>query len=128
LIVTASAIAQPDPPRDKGDWGPPSPEERVERMTEELGLDEQQQAKLLDIFKAADEERDALRKKHEEEIRKDVCAHFASVNGQVKSVLTETQAAQFDERLARKKAHVEGHHRRYGKGGWPPMECGDTEG
>jgi len=127
LLFSASAAAQPGPPRDADGWGPPSPEERVERMSEDLGLDEDQQARLLEIFSAADKEREAMRVQHEEQIRQDACALFNSIAEQIRDVLTDQQSAEFDEMMKRKKARLEGHHRRHGRGHIGSMGCGDGQ-
>ena len=128
LLVAANAAAQPGPLRGDGDWGPPSPQDRVERLSEDLDLNEEQTAKLLDIFTASDAEREALRKKHEELIRQDVCSFHEKMNGQIKSVLTAEQSTKFDDLMARKKAHREGHHRHHhGKDRWSAMGCADED-
>ena len=120
LIVCAGAFAESDSHRSGRGWGPPTPEMHVARLTEELGLDEAQAAELLEIFTAADAERDALRAQHEELIRKDMCALHDSVSEQVNSVLTPAQQAQLDElhaamkqRHEAKKAEHEAKHAEY---------------
>lgn len=122
-FFAANAAAQPGPPPDRGDWGPPTPEERADRLSDDLGLDADQQAKILEIFKAADEERDTLRAKHQELIRQDMCTHFKNVNEQIKSVLTDKQSSEFDDLVARKKAHFDSYRHRHHKGPSPQMEC-----
>lgn len=111
LLVCASAFADPDSSPDsrrsgKG-WGPPTPEMHVARLTEELGLNEAQAAELLEIFTAADAEREVLRAQHEELIRKDMCALHDGVSEQVTTVLTPAQQAQLDEMHAAKKERME---------------------
>lgn len=128
LIVCASTFADSESHRSGKGWGPPTPEKHVARLTDELGLDESQAAELLQIFTAADAEREALRAQHEELIRKDMCALHDSVSEQVATVLTPAQQVQLDElhaakkqRLEAKKAEHEGEgeegHRRGRHGG-----------
>ena len=95
-------------------------------MSQDLNLDENQKAKLLEIFSATDVERDALRKKHEEQIRQDICSLKQSTTQQIKHVLTAQQATEFDKMMASREAHREGHKRRHGKEGRPPMDCEET--
>lgn len=128
LIVCASAFADSGSHRSGKGWGPPTPEKHVARLTEELGLDEAQAAELLEIFTAADAEREALRARHEELIRKDKCALHDSVSEQVNTVLTPAQQAQLDElhatmkqrheaKKAEREAEGEEGHRRGRHGG-----------
>jgi Spy/CpxP family protein refolding chaperone len=123
LALAASTLALAGPNHNRHEWEPPSAEQRVERMTEELGLDENQAASLLEIFTATDLERDALREQHEKLIRQDVCALKATTTDQIQAVLTPEQAAKFDELMARKAAHHEEHGKWRGKHRGPPPDC-----
>ena len=107
LLVCASAFAEHGSHRSGKGWGPPTPEEHVARLTKELGLDEAQAAELLEIFTAADAEREALRTQHEELIRKDMCALHETVSAQVDTVLTPAQQTQLDEMHAAMKERME---------------------
>lgn len=129
LLIAASAMAEPGPPLGGRDWEPPSPEHRAQRLSEELSLDEKQAASLLEIFTAADAEREAMREKHEKAIREDMCSHKDKISGQIKSLLTEQQSAEFDRLMASKEARREEHrsHREMkgGKGRMPFVDCED---
>ena len=139
LMVCAVASADPDappgPPGGRG-WGPPDPQQHVARLTEELGLNEDQAAELLEIFTAADAEREALRAQHEA----DMCALHNGVDDQVRSVLTSSQQAELDDLRAEFKARHEermenhdgphkGSWRGKHRGGFPDCDSldGDTE-
>ncbi len=123
LLIAANAAAQAGPYGGGGHWEPPTAEDRVEHLSQDLDLNEEQAAKLLDVFTASDAERDALRKEHEELMRQDMCAFHDKMTGQIKSVLTAEQSAKFDELMARREAHREGHHGRHGKDRWSPGDC-----
>ena len=139
LLLATNASAQPGPRDGDRGWGPPSPEDRVELLKEALNLDDKQSAKLLEILSSADAQKSALRKKHMEQIHQDMCALKKSTTGQVKSVLTPEQSAEFDK-LMLLKAHMQEqrkrhhfHHQRgkdgQAKGGqpnWPPMDCEES--
>ena len=125
LLIAANALAQPGSPRGGRDWEPPGPEQRAERLAEELSLDEKQTASLLEIFTAADAEREAMRQRHEAQIHEDMCTHMNSVTGQIKSLLTVQQSAEFDNLMARKEARWEERRKGHGKKRMPSMDCGD---
>ena len=128
LILCTSAYAEPESHPGGRGWGPPDPQHHVARLTEELGLNEDQAAELLEIFTAADAEREALRAQHEQ----DMCALHEGMDEQVRAVLTPAQQAQLVELRAEFKARHEermenhdgpgrGKHRR----GFP--DCDETE-
>ena len=119
FLVCLFSIASITALADRGDRGPrgPSPEEKVERMTEELNLSEDQAASLLEIFTTADLEREAMRAEHEALIRQDMCALFTSTNSQVEAVLSADQYAQLEEKMQRRADHRAEHANWRGKGG-----------
>jgi Spy/CpxP family protein refolding chaperone len=126
LVWSASAAAQAGPWHDPGRWERPTVEERVAHLKEKLNLNEEQEAEVLDVLTAADAEREAMRKKHEQAIRADICSLAASVSEQLKAVLTAEQSTDLDEMMARRAALREefatehgGHHRP------PPADCDD---
>lgn len=107
LLCMASFNAQ----AGRGERGhePPTPEERTERMVEQLSLDEQQANSLLEIFTVADEQRNAMKAEHEQLIRQDMCALFLNTNAQVEAVLTAEQYAELDEMMQRRANHRAEH-------------------
>ena len=125
LLGLASIAAQ----ADRGDRGPRghSPEQKVERLTEELNLSEDQAASLLEIFTATDLEREAMRAEHEALIRQDMCALFTSTNAQVEAVLSADQYAQLEEMMQRRDDHRAEHAEWRGKGRKGPPSLEDCE-
>jgi Spy/CpxP family protein refolding chaperone len=126
LVLSASAVAEAGPWHEPGRWERPTAEERVEHLGEKLGLSEEQKAEVLDVVTAADAEREAMRIKHEQAIRADMCSLAAGVSEQLKAVLTEEQSTDLDELMARRAALREefaaehgGRHRP------PPADCDD---
>ena len=126
VLFTASATAQPGPPGGDRGW-PPSPEERVGRLSKDLNLDEEQSTRLVEIFTATDAQREVLRKKHGEQIRQDVCALHKSTSEQIKRILTEQQSAEFDKLKARMKDHRDRHYQQRGKDRWSDMNCEESD-
>lgn len=104
MMVCATASADRDALHSGGKgWGPPDPQHHVARLTEELGLNEDQSAELLEILTAAEAEREALRAQHEQ----DMCALHNGVEEQIRGVLTPDQQAELDQRHAEMKARHE---------------------
>jgi Spy/CpxP family protein refolding chaperone len=116
-LVAASAWAKPGGDRQ---WGPPDAERRVERMSQELDLSEEQASRLLEIFEAADAERQAIHEAYRAQMEPEVCALHESVQAQVHNVLDDGQSAQFDEMTAR---FDERRASRGGRHGPAPPDC-----
>lgn len=125
LLCIASFSAQAGR-GERGHEGP-SPEQKVEKLKEELGLDAQQAESLLNIFTAADMEREAMRAEHEKLIRQDMCALFISTNDQVEAVLTADQYAQLDEMMQRRAEHRAEHDSWRGRDGRQRPSLDDCE-
>lgn len=127
LVFSAGAFAGPGygpgPGQGPGHWEPPTIEERVGRLTEELGLNEEQAAQVTEIFTAADEEREALRAKHEQLISDDICALKDSVDAQLGDVLTAEQASELDALMEERAKHREEHDEWRGRGHRSFMDC-----
>lgn len=127
LLVSVSAFAgpnhEPGPGQGPGHWDRPTVEERVGRLTEELGLNEEQAAQVAEIFTAADEEREALRAKHEKLISDDICALKDSVDAQLGDVLTAEQASELDAIMEKRAKHREEHAEWRGRGHHSFMDC-----
>jgi len=130
LFMAASAAAQPGPgPGPDRHREPPSPQERADHLAKELSLDEKQVASLVEIFTAADAEREAMRQKHEKRTREEFCFHKDKITGQIKSVLNEEQSAEFDKLMERREARWEDRGQRsegrHGGKHKPFMKCGE---
>lgn len=123
LVFSASAFAGHGPGHDGGPWERPSVADRVGRLTEELGLNEEQAAQVTEIFTAADEEREALRAKHEELISNDICALKDSIDAQLDDVLTAEQASELDAMMEERAEHREEHAEWRGRGHHSFMDC-----
>ncbi len=116
MMIALSVMAQ----RRGGER--PNAEERAQRMTErmaeELGLDEEQKAKILAInleaaqardaqMEAAKEAREAM-KKQRESMREEMKAQ----DERIKAVLTEEQAAKWEETKREKREDLEKRRRK----------------
>jgi len=122
LLMSIGVTAQAHPGRDHDGWKPPTVEERAQRLSEGLDLNEAQAAEVLDVLTAADAERETMRA----QIRADICALAASVSEQVKAVLTEEQSAEFDKMMAQRVAHREEFAASHGMDHMPPPpDCDD---
>jgi len=97
-------------------------ERRVERMTEELGLSDEQRDQLLAVFEASDAEREELRQRIEEQFKPEMCALHHATAEQVREILTDEQEAEFKEGLDLWADYAKGKGRRGHRGGFP-QDC-----
>ncbi len=127
LLATVPAFAAPGGEGGHGPGHGPrhSVEERVARLSEKLGLDDSQSARVLDIMTAAEAEREAMRAEHEAAIQADICALHTSVKSQMAEVLTAEQAAELEEVMAHMQDRRE--HREFHRGGRPRPSLSDCD-
>lgn len=122
-LLLAAGLAQAEsrdkPYRDRG----PDMEKRIERLTEELDLSEQQSEQLLAVMQAAAVERKALRDKYEAQIKPELCTlHLATVE-QVREILNAEQAAELESKLERWASDEAPGGRHHGKKGRMLKDC-----
>jgi hypothetical protein len=109
---------------ERGHRGPPSPEQRVLRMSEMMDLSSDQVTGLLEVFKAAYQETEALKGQARQEILPELCALHLETEEQVAIILSEDQFAQMEqmktEHEARRRQHSDRKNRM--------MPCEELEG
>lgn len=98
-LLLAASSAQADP-RDRQQRGPDM-EKRIEHMTEELDLTDEQSDQLLAVMEASALERDALREKYAAQMKPELCTLHLATMEQVRNILSEEQAAELETKLER---------------------------
>jgi Spy/CpxP family protein refolding chaperone len=105
LLTTGSALAGPPDRDDSWRMGPPSAEQRLARMSQELGLDHEQARQMLELLQAAEAEHDAIRARFFEQAGPEICAVRQNTEAEIMALLTPEQAAQYqllrEDQLAR---------------------------
>jgi periplasmic protein CpxP/Spy len=89
------------------------PAKRTERLTKQLGLSADQQAKVLDTFKSEQSQMEALRSDSsvsQDDRRAKMMDIHKSTNDQVRSVLNQDQQKKWDEMQSRREQWQEHHH------------------
>ena len=119
LLAATSAQAEPG---DRGNRGPDM-EKRIERMTEGLDLTTEQNEQLLAVMQASAAERQALREKHEAQIKPELCTLHLATMEQVREILTAEQAAELEGKLERWASTDRPEDQRHGKKGNPLKDC-----
>jgi periplasmic protein CpxP/Spy len=126
--VTPSAIAQDNGGNDQqaAPAGPPpgrgghfDPQRRTEMLTKRLDLTADQQAKVLDIYKTAQSQAEALRSDTslpQEDRRAKMMDIHKSSDDQVRAVLDPSQQKKWDAMQARREQRMQEH----GGGQAPP--------
>lgn len=119
LLATSAAQAEP---RDRQHRGPDM-DKRIERLTEELDLSEEQSEQLLAVMQASAVEREALREKHEAQIKPELCTLHLATMEQVREILTAEQAAELEDKLDRWASNDAPGGRHHGKKGRALKDC-----
>jgi Spy/CpxP family protein refolding chaperone len=113
--LSLSAVAQDAKPAaggaPGGHHGMPNPEERVNRMKTELGLTDEQSAKLLTIYQKAGESLKALHEDTatpQDQKRPKMEELMKSTRDEVLAVLTPEQKEKFEAEMAKRRAERTG--------------------
>jgi periplasmic protein CpxP/Spy len=135
--ISPSAIAQDNggndqqaapagPPPGRGDHGRMDPEMRTQRLTHRLNLTSDQQAKVLDIFKSAQSQAEALRSDtslSQEDRRAKWMDIHKTTDDQIRAVLDPSQQKKWDAMQARGQERMQ--ERQNGQA--PPAPPADSQ-
>jgi hypothetical protein len=126
LVILAVALlpvtylqAQPDQTRHHG---PPGAETRVAHLTRALDLSDEQSARLLEVFQAVDEERQALRQQAMLQMKPQICELQLATKAEISQILDDEQMAKLEDIKAVKKPGRE----RDGRRGFHDLDCSDS--
>ena len=125
LALALFPLSQLQAGSDRGrNHGPPDAEMRVARMSRFLELSDEQSARLLELFQAVDEERQALHEQAMLQLKPQICEIQASTRAGVSEILDEEQLAQMDEMMALHES--KGRKGRKGRG-MQDLDCSEFE-
>jgi len=118
LLPVNQLQAQPDQSRHRG---PPSAEMRLAHLSRALELSDEQSVRLLEVFHAVDEERQALHEQAMQEMKPQICELQQATRAEIGEILDDEQLAKLDEMKANRKP---GNHH----GGWRGLHDLDCSG
>jgi Spy/CpxP family protein refolding chaperone len=96
LILTGPALAQNGPQGDRGFFGgPPTPEQKLARLSAALDLDPEQARQMFDVLLDNEAKRQALREQAMLMMGPEICALRAQTDEAILSILDQEQAQQF---------------------------------
>jgi hypothetical protein len=113
LLAFGTATAGPPDPDPIWRGGPPSAEQQLARLSQELGLDEGQSREMLRLLQKAQSEHDALRTRMFEQFQPELCALRQDTQADILEILTPEQEALFLRLQEQKQSQAgKGHRRR----------------
>jgi len=118
ILTTGAALA--GPPGDDGPWrmGPPDAEQRLARLSQELGLDREQSRQMLELLQAAEADHEALRARFFEQAGPEICAIRQTTEAEILALLTPEQAELY-QLLREENAERRNHQRHSRIGAFP---------
>ena len=129
VLTAGTALAQ-SPHRD-GRWhegpshgGPPSAEQQLARLHDQLQLTDRQSVQLLEVLLAREEEHEALRASMLEQMRPELCSLMQNTEADILAILTPEQGEQFLELGAERRARAHQH----GGRGNAALDCEELDG
>jgi len=95
LLASGSVMA--GPPDHDPMWraGPPSPEQHLARLSQELDLNEDQSRQMLRLLQDAHADHEALRTRMHEQFQPELCALRQDTQAGILDILTAEQAETF---------------------------------
>lgn len=101
LLASSAHAGDSEQKRRSHDRQGPDMEQRMQRLSEELQLSDEQSEQLQAVMEAAALERETVREKFEEQIKPELCAIHLATMEQVREILTAEQAAELEGRMDR---------------------------
>jgi Spy/CpxP family protein refolding chaperone len=95
LLTAGSTLAGPPDRQDSWRMGPPGPEQRLARLSQELDLSPEQSQQMLQLLQAAEDEHEAVRARFFEQAGPELCAIRQATEAGILALLTVEQAEQF---------------------------------
>jgi Spy/CpxP family protein refolding chaperone len=120
LFPASQLWAQPDQARHHG---PPDAEMRVAHMSRALELSDEQSARLLEVFQAVDEERQALHEQAMLQMKPQLCELQLATRAEVHEILDAEQLARLEDMKARRESDNDRRKKR----GMHDLDCSAYE-
>jgi len=112
LLLFGTALA--GPPDHDPMWrsGPPTAEQHLARLSQELGLDAEQSRQMLRLLQDAHAEHEALRARMFEEFQPELCALREGTQADILDILTPEQGELFLQLQEQKQSQAGNNRRR----------------
>ena len=101
ILIAGAAHAGNGNPGRSSDRHGPDMQKRMQQLSEDLELSDEQKAQLQTVMQAAAVEREAVREKFEEQIKPELCAIHLNTMAEVREILTAEQAQELEGRMDR---------------------------
>jgi Spy/CpxP family protein refolding chaperone len=110
VLTTGAALA--GPPGEEGPWrmGPPDAEQRLARLSQELGLDREQSRQMLEVLQAAEADHEAVRARFFAEAGPEICAIRQGTEAEIMALLKPEQIEQYQ--LLKAERTLQRNHKR----------------
>ncbi|MGD2129064.1 MAG: hypothetical protein PVJ17_07150 [Lysobacterales bacterium] len=120
LLLAASTYAwNPDRRGDPGErHGPPTAEQQLARLADQLQLTDEQSAQLLQVLQAAEADRQELRDRIMAQMGPELCAVQSSTEADILAILTPEQSEEFAQLQEERQARFQNR-----RGGGPFPDC-----
>lgn len=124
LLLFGTAMAGPPDHDPMWRGGPPTAEQQLARLSQELGLDAEQSRQMLGLLQDAHAEHEALRARMFEEFQPELCALRESTQADILDILTPEQGELFLQLKEQKQSQAGNNKRRR----WSAEDCDGSGG
>ena len=125
MLLAGTVFAQKQQSREGFDAGPPSSAQKLDRLSAELGLSDQQELELLAILQNVEADREQLREQFHAQMGPEICARMMATEEEILAILDESQAEQFLQMKEERRIKAQERNRYRNRMG--PPDCSEYE-
>lgn len=125
MLLAGTAFAQKQQSRGDFDGGPPSSAQKLDRLSAELGLSDQQELELLAILQNIEADRDEMREQFHAQMGPEICARMMETEEEILAILDPSQAEQFLQ--MKEERRIRAQEKNHYRGRMGPPDCSEYE-
>ena len=125
MLLAGTAFAQQQQGRGDFDGGPPSSAQKLDRLSAELGLSDQQELEMLEILQKKEADRERLREQFHAQMGPEICARMMETEEEILAILDPSQAEQFLQ--MKEERRIKAQERNQYRNRMGPPDCSEYE-
>jgi hypothetical protein len=125
MLLAGTAFAQKQQGRGDSDGGPPSSAQKLDRLSAELDLSDQQELEMLEILQKKEADRERLREQFHAQMGPEICAQMMETEEEILAILDQSQAEQFLQ--MKEERRIRAQERNHYRNRMGPPDCSQYE-
>ena len=125
MLLAGTAFAQKQQGRGDLDGGPPSSAQKLDRLSAELNLSDQQELDMLQVLQKKEADRERLREQFHTLMGPEICAQMMETEEEILAILDSSQAEKFLQ--MKEERRIRAQERNHYRGRMGPPDCSEYE-